>query len=135
MHSCGIQEVIVDLVEIGDGTDSLGGNVALIVELLQLAPDVDVISFLGYEFLILGRRVAINPVLDIYYSGAVVDPIRCVRCLGRNPSNLSYEVCLENMSCAPQRGKSKAVTYLCQAGIIYLGIGVWIWEDPADHCQ
>jgi hypothetical protein len=47
MYGCGFEEVVTDLVEVGDGSDNVAGDVALAVEFFEAAPDVDVLAFGG----------------------------------------------------------------------------------------
>jgi hypothetical protein len=64
--------VVVDLVEVGDGSDNVGADVALVVEGLETAPDADVrvelVALVGFLLL-----VGVYPLLDLDLAGAVVN--------------------------------------------------------------
>jgi len=73
MHGCCFEEMVADLVEVSNGPDDVRANVAFSVEVLESPPDVYVFSFLGYGSRSFGGNVVVDPLLDFYYAGAVVD--------------------------------------------------------------
>lgn len=66
MHCCGFQQVAADFVVVGDGTQEVGCDVALVVEGFETAPDADVFVFFGEGFCGFGVRVAVDPLFDFY---------------------------------------------------------------------
>lgn len=68
----GLEEVVVDLVEVGDGADEVGADVALAVEGLDAAPDADValeVEAGGVVVLL----IRVDPLLGLDETRAVVE--------------------------------------------------------------
>ena len=76
----GLEQVVLDLVVVGDGLDVVGADVALVVEALDAAPDADVrvegAGVLGAVLVVL--LVGVEPLLHLDDARAVVDPKRHV---------------------------------------------------------
>ena len=69
----------------------MAGDVALVVELLEAAPDVDVLAFGGEGLRGRGVGVLVSPVLDVDEAGAVVDFEGCVGGLLEDAVDLADE--------------------------------------------
>ena len=65
MHSSCFEEVHANFIKVGDRAKNVAGDVALIVELFETAPDVDVLAFGWKSFLGLGIGIAVYPLLHI----------------------------------------------------------------------
>ena len=65
MYSCSFEKVATDLVEVGDGTEDMACYVALVIEVFEATPDVDVLAFGGKGFRGLGVSVAVYPLLYV----------------------------------------------------------------------
>jgi hypothetical protein len=65
MDGCRFEEVHADFVKVGNGTEDVAGNMALVVELFETAPDVDILAFGGKGFLGLGICIAVYPLLYV----------------------------------------------------------------------
>ena len=73
-----LEHVVVDLVEIGNRTDNVGTDMALVGEGLETAPDADIGVLLVPRVSIV-RLVHVDPLLDLDLAGAVVD-LECNVC-------------------------------------------------------
>lgn len=74
----GLEQVVVDLVEVGDGLDDVGADVALVAEGLEAAPDADVLLLGEGGARLAVLLVGVEPELDFHDAGAVVEPVRDV---------------------------------------------------------
>lgn len=74
VHVGRLEHVVVDLVEVVDGADEVGADVALLVERLEAAPHAHVLvqGVLGVGVLLL---VGVHPLLDVDDASAVVEPV------------------------------------------------------------
>lgn len=70
----GLEHVVVDLVEVVDGADEVGADVALAAEGLEAAPDADVLVGLVLGLQVLGL-VGVDPLLDVDGARAVVEAV------------------------------------------------------------
>jgi hypothetical protein len=144
MDCCRVEEMVIDLVVIGNRSDYVCADVLLIVESLQLAPYSAVAVFDEFRFRIvvsprlLGKRnVAIIPLLDFNHTSPVVDFVSNVGGLGADIANLPDERNLAGISvlrryCAePSKG-----TYMTNSHFIDLVtcVGIWLFcvEDLLD---
>ncbi|KAG7048330.1 replication factor a2 [Colletotrichum scovillei] len=86
----GLEEVVVDLVEVGDGADKVRADVAFAVERLEAAPDADVA--LELELLVgVVLFIRVDPLLDLDEPRAVVELEGDVCGLGRDLADLGDE--------------------------------------------
>jgi hypothetical protein len=83
--------VHVDLVEVGDGADNVGANMALVVKGLEAAVDSNVGVLLQERFGNIGRCVAVNPLLYFNEASAIVKFVGYVRGLGGDGADLADE--------------------------------------------
>jgi hypothetical protein len=67
-----LEQVVVDLIEVGDGPDDVRADVALVGEGLEAAPDADVRVQLEARLGVV-LLVSVDPLLDLDLAGAVVD--------------------------------------------------------------
>lgn len=81
----------VDLVEVGDGADDVGTDVALVVEGLEAAVDSHVGVLLKRRFSRLGGRVAVDPLLHFNEACAVVEFVGYICGLGGDGADLADE--------------------------------------------
>jgi hypothetical protein len=65
VYGSSLEKVHTDLVEVGDRADNVAGDVALVVEFFETAPDVDVLAFGGKSLCGLGVGIAVYPLLYI----------------------------------------------------------------------
>lgn len=74
VHVGRLEQVVVDLVEVVDGADEVGADVALPAEGLEATPHAHVLLelVLGLQVLLL---VGVDPLLDVYDAGAVVEAV------------------------------------------------------------
>lgn len=91
VHGGRFEQVHGDFVEVGDEAVEVAGDVALVVELLEAAPDVDVLAFGGEGLRGRGVGVLVSPVLDVDEAGAVVDFEGCVGGLLEDAVDLADE--------------------------------------------
>lgn len=82
MNVGSLEQVVVDLVEVGDGLDDVDADVALIAKTAEAAPDADVL--LLAEGVVGGvvLAVGVEPLLDLDDAGAVVEAVGDVGGLG-----------------------------------------------------
>jgi hypothetical protein len=85
------KQVVIDLVEVGDGADVVCCDVALVVEGFEAAPDAKVLSFFGLWLCVRGVSVAVDPLLDVDEAGAIVDFVGCIGGLGLDGVDLADE--------------------------------------------
>ncbi len=88
VHVCGLEQVVIDLVEVVDGADEVGANVFPVVEGRETAVDAHVRVWLVFGVGIAGL-LGIDPILDVNNARAVVDLVCDVGCLGVYGSHLS----------------------------------------------
>lgn len=68
----GLEEVVADLVEVGDGADEVGADMALAIEGLDAAPDADVALELEASGVVV-LLIRVDPLLGLDQAGAVVE--------------------------------------------------------------
>lgn len=83
--------MVVDLVEVGDGADDVGADVALVGEGLEATPDADVGVHLAARVRGLVLLVDVDPLLDLNLAGAVVDLKGDIGGLGLDVADLPDE--------------------------------------------
>lgn len=91
MYVRSFQEVHADLVEIGDGADNVGTDMALVVKGLEAAVDPDIDVLLQRGFGSVGRRIAVDPLLYFDKASAVVELVSNVCGLGGDGADLADE--------------------------------------------
>lgn len=74
--------MVIDLVEIRDGSDEMRAEVSLAVVILQLAGHTYVLALAGEGFGVVRVGVRVGPLLDFDEAGAVVEFVGCVGGLG-----------------------------------------------------
>jgi hypothetical protein len=91
VHVRSFQEVHADLVEISDGADNMGADMALVVKGLEATIDPDIgVLFQGGVGSV-GRRVAVDPLLYFDEAGTIVEFVSNVCGLGGDGADLTDE--------------------------------------------
>jgi len=105
MDCCRVEEMVVDLVVIGNRSDYVCAHVLLVVESLQLAPYSAVAVFNELRLrivvgpVLLGEReVAIIPLLDLNHASPVIDFVSYVGGLSADIANLADKRNLASIS-------------------------------------
>lgn len=99
MHVRCLEQVVLDLVVVGQRPDDVGADVAFVVEGFQPAPDAGVGVFDKTGLLAAGAvhgvggeaRVRVRPQLHFDGAGAVVELVGCVGGLGGDVADLADE--------------------------------------------
>lgn len=118
----GLEEVVVDLVEVGDGADKVRADVAFAIERLEAAPDADVA--LELELLVgVVLLIRVDPFLDLDEPRAVVELEGDVCGLGRDLADLGDEGDL---------GDGGAVDLKVGARVCFLGVDDLLDCDGAE---
>lgn len=100
MHECGFEQVVLDLVFVGDGADDVRADVPFVVEGFEAAPDAGVVVFgesglaggVGGQGGVEGvGGVGVDPLFDFDGAGAVVEFVGYVCGLRGYVANLADE--------------------------------------------
>jgi len=83
--------MVVDFVEIGNGTDEVCSDVSLVVECLETTPYAKIFTFFWEGFGGSGVGVAVDELLHVDDAGAVVEGVGCVCGLGGDGVDLADE--------------------------------------------
>ena len=91
MHSRSVEKVVVDFVEVSDGTNDVRCDVAPVGKFFDAAPHAHILAFFGWGLDGFGVSVAIDPLLDFDDAGSIVKLEGYVGVLGGNDLDLTDE--------------------------------------------
>lgn len=86
-----------DLIEVLDGANDVGSDVALVVEAAQAAPHAHVVVLVQGGEHGVGGGVRVEPLLDLDEAAAVVELVRCVGGLRGQRADLPDEADLRDL--------------------------------------